>query len=116
MKVLVAEDDFSIREVVKLILSNEGVTVLEAEDALTTLKLSEDERPDIILLDISLGSSDGGKVSQQLKKNQATKHIPLIIMSANTKTREIANSSGADGFLLKPFDINDLLSLIKQYA
>lgn len=116
MKVLIAEDDDSIREVVSIIVTQEGHTFLEASDKSTALALASRERPDIIFMDISLGLADGSEIVKELKKKQSTQEIPMIIMSANPKTESIAAQSGADGFLLKPFDMENFISILMRYA
>ncbi len=115
MKILVGEDDQAISEVVKIILEGEGHQVISATDA-KQFQSSLSQKPQLILLDIALGGADGGKITQKLKKDSSFQSIPLIIMSANTNTEKIANDSGADGFLLKPFEMDQLLAVVKSYA
>lgn len=115
MKVLVGEDDSAIAEVVDVILSEAGHEVIKAPTE-KSFHQSLSKKPQIILLDISLGGADGGVIASSLKKNPKYSSIPLIIMSANTDTEIIANKSGANGFLLKPFDMDDLLELVSSYS
>lgn len=115
MKILVAEDDQAIAEVVELILQNDGHEVLKVDNE-KSLFSSLSQNPQLILLDISLGGSNGGEITKKIKKDTNYSLIPLIIVSANSDTEMIAHNSGADGFLLKPFDMDDLLNLVASYS
>ncbi len=115
-KILIAEDDRAILEVVKIILENEGYDTLPVDREEAIRELFKTEFPDLILLDIWLSGEDGGKIAKSLKANNATSHIPVIIMSANNETEKIAKESGADDFLLKPFNLDDLLHVVKKYS
>ena len=115
-KIFVIEDDQAIVEVVKIILENEGYDVITTGVADQILPIIYEESPQLILLDIWLGGYDGGSIAKELKSSQSTKHIPIIITSANNETERIAATSGADGFLLKPFTMDNLLQTVKKYS
>jgi len=115
MKILVAEDDESIAEVMTLILSENGHNVITASDEKTFLS-SVSQNPHLILLDISLSGVSGAHLTKRMKKDPTYSAIPIIIVSANTDTAEIAKKSGADGFLLKPFDLDQLLELVTTHT
>ncbi len=68
-----------------------------------------------MLLDIWLGGSDGGKIAKTVKSNKQTKHIPVIMISANNETEKITKEAGADDYLLKPFNIDDLLHIVRKH-
>lgn len=114
-KILVAEDDQSILEVIKIILEGEGFIVLSTDDKNTFFKLINEHKPSLVLLDIWLSGHDGGKIAKELRSDQKNKHIPIIMISANNDTPTITKQAGADGFLLKPFDIDDLLKTVKRH-
>ena len=115
-KILIAEDDRAILDVVKLLLENEGYEILISENEASVYELLVKNHPSLILLDIWLGGSDGGKIARQLKSQTSTKDIPVVMMSANNETEKITKASGADDFLLKPFNIDDLLHVVKKYS
>lgn len=115
-KILIAEDDKSIIEVVKIILENEGYDVLQASHGEHIHKALKEHTPDMILLDIWLFGEDGGKIAQSLKSKPETKEIPLVMMSANNETEKITKEAGADDFLLKPFNIEDLLYIVRKHV
>ena len=115
-KILIAEDDQAIREIIKSILENEGYIVLLPQSEHAIHKAARDESPVLILLDIWLDGHDGGKIAKDLKEKQETKNIPIIMMSANNETEKITKAAGANDFLLKPFNIDDLLSLVRKHT
>jgi len=115
-KILIAEDDKAITEVVKLILDNEGYEVFTADQGKTIYKILEVHNPDIILLDIWLYGEDGSQLAKHIRSKPKTKHIPIILMSANNETEKITKEVSADDFLLKPFDIDDLLKIVRKYV
>ena len=113
--ILIAEDDKAIVEVVKIILDEAGYKTHTIEDGESVAKIVELKSPDLILLDIWLSGEDGGEIAKTLKGQDKTKKIPVIMISANNETEQIAKDAGADGFLKKPFDINDLLAIVEKH-
>ncbi|MGN7788021.1 response regulator [Niabella sp. 22666] len=111
-RILIADDNPGILEVVSIILESEGYEVKSTADPQHVLQVKEDP-PGLILLDIWMGGTDGRHICKQLKADQETHHIPVILMSANSDIRAIAEESGADGFIAKPFEIDDLISKIQ---
>lgn len=115
-KILVAEDDKAIIDVVKIILENEGYEVLTANQGEHVYKVVDEHAPDMIILDIWLFGEDGGQIAKTLKGKPHLQHIPLVMMSANNETEKITKEAGADDFLLKPFNIDDLLYIVRKYT
>lgn len=114
-EILLAEDDAAIVESIKMMLEDEGYHV---STTLTGEELSnlDVELPDLLILDIWMAGINGRDVCQRLKSQERTRHLPIIIVSANRDTRQIAQEAGADDFLLKPFDIDDLLDKVEHYT
>jgi DNA-binding response OmpR family regulator len=71
--------------------------------------------PDLILLDLLLSGMDGKTICRQLKGQETTRHIPIILMSANKNTPRIAREVGADDWIMKPFEMWALLALLDAY-
>lgn len=115
-RILLAEDDEAIIEVVKLILEQDGFAITVAENEEEVHKILKRQLPDLILLDIWLSGNDGGKIAKTLKADKEISSIPIVMISANNDTEKIAKESGADDFLLKPFDIDDLLRIVRKYS
>ena len=114
-KVLIADDDPAILEAMTLILEDAGYDVKTTVNGHTE-KFAQEYLPDVILLDIWMSGMDGRNICKSLKAKKLTKHIPVIMISANKDTEKIAKEAGADGFLAKPFDMKDLLSTVATYT
>ena len=110
-KVLIVDDDPAILDALKIMLELEGY---EIETALSGEPLynMKDNYPDLILLDIWLSGQDGRSICIYLKNNPATKHIPVIMISASRDVDKSAKSAGADDYICKPFEMNDLLEKV----
>lgn len=112
-KIMIADDDSAIVDVLTLILEDAGYIVESTDDGRTIKDIKED-CPDLILLDIWMVGFDGRVICKYLKGNEPTKDIPLIMISANKDIKEIAMKAGADDFIAKPFDMQDLLAKVAQ--
>jgi DNA-binding response OmpR family regulator len=112
--VLLVEDNAGIADALTLLLQIEGYDVDLWTGESAELRLQE-PLPDLILLDLLLGGMDGSLMCQQLKAEDRTRQIPIILMSANPHTREIARAVGADDEVMKPFDPTQLLALLSTY-
>lgn len=113
-KILVVDDDEGIVEVVQIVLEGEGYAVQTSLDD-TFIEHLTDDLPDLILLDVLLSGTDGREICTRLKSNEATKYIPIVMLSAHSDTGKLADSSGADGFLEKPFDVDALIETVQHY-
>ncbi len=114
-KILVADDDSGIVDVMQIVLEDEGFDVITTMDGSNILKLCE-QKPDLIFLDIWMSGINGNIICSQLKADDRLKHIPVIMFSANRNTKQISIDCGADDFLAKPFEITELLRLAHKYT
>ena len=114
--ILLAEDDPGIIEVVQIVLKDAGYIAHIASSHKDIEKILSTNPVDLIFLDILLSGENGSDIAKALKENTQTKHIPVLLLSANMSIEEISKNSGADGFLRKPFDLDDFLKVIKQYT
>ncbi len=118
-KVLVIEDDKDIRDTIVYVLEEQGYDVTSSEDA-KILKSLDELKPDLILLDNWLtewkSDASGQQISKQLKTDPATKHIPIVMISAVSNIQEIAEAAHADDFLKKPFNLNDIIAVVKKFT
>lgn len=110
---MIADDDAGIVDFLSILLEYEGYEVSSTLNGSTLLEL-ENEFPDIILLDIWMSGVDGRDVCKHLKQKEHTKKIPIIMISASNDIERSALDAGADDFLAKPFDMNDLLEKIEK--
>lgn len=116
-KILIIEDEKNIMLVYSQLLKKENYEVLTAEDGLKGLELAQEELPDLILLDLVLPKLDGFKILSTLKEDDETKEIPVIIISARSDKESIETTlkSGAENYLVKPIQKQELLTQIKKY-
>ena len=114
LRVLVIDDDPSIREVVEFALVAQGYEVLLATDGTEGLCRAERDAPDLIILDVVMPRRNGLAVLERLRQWGA-RSPRIIVMSANDepKQREFAETCGADVFLSKPVDIDVLLQQVE---
>ena len=113
--VLICEDDEGIIDVTTIVLQEKGYKVIPLLDCQKVYEYVDALKPDIILLDLWMPDINGEEVTRTLKSNDHTKHIPIIIISANKDTEKIAKNAGADTFLCKPFDIEELEQTVERY-
>jgi DNA-binding response OmpR family regulator len=118
-KILVIEDDKDIRETITYALEDSQFEVVASEDA-KILKQLDTIKPDLILLDNWLtdwkSDANGQQISKELKNDPKTRHIPVIIVSAVSNIKEIAEAGQADGYLKKPFDLSELVATVERFV
>ena len=114
--VLVVEDDPDIRDTVADVLQDEGYDVVSAKhgaEGIACLK-SAARLPAIIILDLMMPVMDGIAFREEQKKNPRWSEIPVLVLSADRTSRDKATAMGARAYLQKPFDINQLLDLLRE--
>jgi len=116
-KILVVDDEVDLVETVRFPLEIEGYHVLVAYDGEDALSQARKENPDLILLDLMLPKLDGYKVCRLLKFDERYKHIPILMLTAKTQEKDkvIGMETGANEYITKPFDIDSLLKMVKEY-
>jgi DNA-binding response OmpR family regulator len=109
-KILVADDEASIRELLEQVLAAEGYTVIVATDGKHALQQTLTHKPDLILLDVRMPRLDGITLCKALRVYKETKNTPIIMLTAfNTREYlEQAMAAGADDFVAKPFELAEL--------
>lgn len=117
-KILVVDDDLDILDALQLMLEDAGyeVTTTEKGEYAENLRDTNGGLPDVIVLDVLLSGKDGRLICQKLKSQQETKHIPIIMISAHPNAKQSVAAVGADDFVAKPFDMDDLLAKIAKYC
>jgi DNA-binding response OmpR family regulator len=103
--ILVAEDERDIRELIKISLTIAGHQITEAVNGEEAVQLTKEVLPDLILTDVRMPKMTGYEACRVLKDDEATKHIPVVILSAKGQDEEIdkGRESGADDYIVKPF-------------
>lgn len=113
-RVMIADDDPGILDAVEAMLEFGGYQVSSTPNGATLLEI-EDDFPDLLLLDIWMPGTDGRDVCKQLKAQENSRKMPIIMISASTELERSAKEAGADDFLEKPFDMDELLQKIAYY-
>jgi two-component system, OmpR family, response regulator RpaA len=109
-RILVIDDDQAIAELVKVNLELLGHVCTTANDGIKGLALAQQQRPDMVVLDVMMPDLDGYTVAQRLRQNPQTNGIPILMLTAlgMTKDKVTGFDSGADDYLVKPFEIPEL--------
>lgn len=107
-KIMICDDDEGILDITGLLLESYGYQVaLEPNSALLLPRISL-EKPDLLLIDIWMPQLMGDEIVRILKKDRETSRIPIIMFSASRESKRIACEAGADDYIAKPFNIEDL--------
>ncbi len=115
----VIDDEREICDILRLMIESRGHRAIIAYDGQTGLELIKKHLPNAIFLDMQMPNMNGFEVITKLKQDEKTKDIPILVLSGFTEGKsvnadEIALSMGADGFLPKPFDIEDLFEVAEK--
>ena len=116
-KILYVEDNPQNMRLVRKILSNQGYAMLEAVDGMSCLRLLEQERPDLILMDLNLPDIDGLEVTTRIKANPQIADIPVIALTANAMhgDRERCLEAGCSGYIPKPLTKSELVNTVAYF-
>jgi len=113
-RILLAEDDEPLRRMTSMVLSSAGHQVREAPDGASALEELRREAPDLVVLDYRMGDPDGFEVCRRIKRDPATAHLPVLILTAQGRIEDRLGGfdAGADDYLAKPFDTRELLARV----
>jgi two-component system alkaline phosphatase synthesis response regulator PhoP len=114
--ILVVDDDPDILEALKVMLEDQGYSVETAQNGNILQFLDQTNLPSMIILDVMLSGMDGRNIAEKLRKKKETKEIPIVMISANPGAATDCVKRGANAFLAKPFEIDDLLNVIHRYV
>jgi len=114
-KLLVVDDEPDILEFLSVILEEVGYAVITSDKGEFLEQLHNGGLPDLILVDVLLSGKDGREIVKYLKRQEETKHIPVIMFSAHPSAEDTAREAGAEDFVAKPFEIDLLLTKIATY-
>ncbi len=116
-RILIVEDEFRNRKLLRDILKRFDYDVVEASDGLEAVEMVKAWRPDLILMDIQMPVMDGFEATRIIKKDPETSHIPIIAITAYAMEgdRERILQAGCDGYISKPIEIKDFLAKIESF-
>lgn len=109
-KILVVDDDNAINELIKVNLELCGYKVVQAYEGTTGFALCKQEIPSLVILDVMMPEVDGFTVAQRIRKNETTKNIPILMLTALSQLNDKVNgfNIGVDDYLVKPFEMEEL--------
>jgi DNA-binding response OmpR family regulator len=116
-KILLIDDEVDLVDLVKIRLELRGYYIIPLYTSKRTMEVVKREKPDLVLLDIMMPDKDGYQVSKELRANKDTRHIPIILFTAKPEQKDSiktgSKSASADGYILKPFDLDELVKKIE---
>ena len=113
--ILVLDDDPDICTMIKMVLDYYGYAAVDAENEEKTKSILSSNHVDLIIMDMLLSGADGTDICRRLKQDQMTSSIPILMFSAHPTARETCLSAGADDFISKPFEMNDMIARINFF-
>jgi len=115
-KILIIDDDIQTTTLLEMLLSDRGFEPVSVNDSSRSIHEAKSTKPDLILLDLMMPDPDGFKVCRMLRAESRFIFTPIIIITAldDTDSRIVAFGAGADAYLMKPYDIDELVSTMKS--
>lgn len=113
LTILVVDDEEPVRQLLAGVLTDRGYRVLQARNGRRALEALQTEHADLVLTDMMMPQLTGADLCRQLKSRPEARTIPVILISA--AGREVADGTGADAFLDKPFQLDDVEALVDQW-
>jgi len=113
--IFIVEDDPDICDLFKILLEDQGFKTTTFSDIKDFEKEIKLHKPDLMIMDVYVHGEDGASMTKNLKNRKETANIPIILVSAKNSLEKIAKESGADDFVSKPFEVNDLISIVRKH-
>lgn len=114
--ILIVEDDPQVARLIALVLQRNGYQSQVVSDGQSALQEAKAKRPSMIVADLTIKGMGGDALCSALKRQSETKEIPYIIVSGDRDLAEKARQCGADDYMGKPFEFDDLIKLVKKHA
>ena len=114
--ILVVEDDPQVARLISLVLQRNGYQSTVVADGQSALDSAMQSKPSMIFADLTIKGMGGEQLCSTLKANPDTKNIPYVVVSGDRDIAEKARVCGADDFMGKPFEFEDLIRLVNKYA
>jgi CheY-like chemotaxis protein len=114
--ILIVEDDPQVARLIALVLQRNGHRSELVSEGQTALQRAKESKPILIFADLSIKGMGGEALCSALKRQPETKDIPFIVISGDRDIAEKARICGADGYMGKPFEFDDLIRLVNRYA
>jgi DNA-binding response OmpR family regulator len=116
-KILIVEDDATLLRLESILLTSKGYEVKGVKDGQAALDIVATMKPNLVLLDIMLPKIDGLEVCRQIKANEATRHIPVVMLTAKKSEEDLVlgEQAGANGYMTKPFKSAKVIETIQRF-
>jgi CheY-like chemotaxis protein len=114
--ILIVEDDPQVARLISLVLQRNGESAEVVADGNTALKRAQELRPSIIFADLTIKGMDGQQLCSAVKASPDTRDIPYVVVSGDRDIADKARQCGADDYMGKPFEFDDLIRLVKRYG
>jgi len=116
-RILVADDDRSVLQVLETVLSGDGYQVVTAEDGAAALELARHDGFDLILLDVQMPKLDGLEAARQLRRDEKLADVPIVILTARTSDKDIeaAFAEGVTDYITKPFAVSQMRARVRSW-
>ena len=114
--VLIVDDDPGVHQMLTDVLSDEGYDVVAALNGREGLDRLHERKPDVILLDLMMPVMDGWRFREEMRRIEGAGTIPVVVLSATHSIVDAAKQIQADGYIAKPFDLDQLLAKLADYA
>lgn len=116
-RILIADDDIAMCQALQVLLQSQGYEVLLAHDGYELLRVAQEQPLDLILVDLIMPAIDGYEAIRQIRNDTRTSYLPILILTARANPDEVVTGfeSGADDYIIKPFDVDELLARIKRH-
>ena len=113
--ILIFDDDIDILSILSYVFEEKGWEIHTRTDCENIVEVVKEVNPDVILMDNWIPKTGGIIATQTLKQTSETQHIPVVFFTANNDVEGLAQKAGADTFIAKPFNLDDLEKTISQY-
>ncbi len=113
--ILICDDEPALRELIRASM-DDGYEFAEASDGIIAMELAREVSPDLVILDLMLPRLSGLEVLARMNEDERLKDVPVLVITAWNETREDVLSAGADEFVAKPFDPEDLRAAVNRLA
>lgn len=116
-KILVVDDAYDTRELIEFRLQTTGYDVIKADNGEVAIQKIKEERPDLVIMDVMMPPPNGFQICRQIKDDPEFKKIPVILLTAKASESDQfwGKEAGADSYLTKPYDPDELLDKIKEF-
>lgn len=115
-RILIVDDDPSVTRLLATLLTDEGYDAVPTTSGQRALEIVRENPPRVILLDLMMPVVSGSMICQRLKSDEATRHIPIVVISGDGRAPDKVREIGADDFLLKPFDLDDVIGRVRMWC